>query len=296
MADGGQSTENPTTEEGTSQGGTTKLLRLRIVAGHSLAKKDIFGASDPYVRIDLVKARGDSYTVLDSLYTKTKKKTLHPKWDEEFVIKVDPQEHKIVMEVFDENRLTRDDFLGLVELPLAAIPVERPGRHIPHKYYLLRPRSAKSRVKGHLQVYHAYLPDGEQQAAENANQSSTDEGWEVVDAEDGGPPSSQGAGSSSSPEFSGSEAPPSPLPPGWEEREDACGRIYYVNHVARTTQWERPIRGSDGTEEGAAAHQRNLDLAQEFQRRVHISVDETADHSTTPNHTEEPQVGFSAPF
>lgn len=289
MADGGQSTENPTTEEGAGQGGTKKLLRLRIVAGHSLAKKDIFGASDPYVRIDLVKARGDSYTVLDSLYTKTKKKTLHPKWDEEFVIKVDPQEHKIVMEVFDENRLTRDDFLGLVELPLAAIPVERPGRHIPHKYYLLRPRSAKSRVKGHLQVYHAYLPDGEQQAAENANQSSTDEGWEVVDAEDGGPPSSQGAGSTSSPEFSGSEAPPSPLPPGWEEREDACGRIYYVNHVARTTQWERPIRG-DGSEEGAAAHQRNLDLAQEFQRRVHISVDETANHSTTPNHIEEPQA------
>ncbi|KAK8766910.1 hypothetical protein V5799_006304 [Amblyomma americanum] len=74
MADGGQSAENTSAEEGTSQGSPTKLLRLRIVAGHSLAKKDIFGASDPYVRIDLVKARGDSYTVLDSLYTKTKKK------------------------------------------------------------------------------------------------------------------------------------------------------------------------------------------------------------------------------
>jgi hypothetical protein len=30
------------------------------------------------------------------------------------------------------------------------------------------------------------------------------------------------------------------LPPGWEERQDANGRTYYVNHVARTTQWERP--------------------------------------------------------
>lgn len=285
MADGSQPAENSSAEEGASQGGPTKLLRLRIVAGHSLAKKDIFGASDPYVRIDLVKASGDGYTVLDSLYTKTKKKTLHPKWDEEFVIKVDPQEHKIVMEVFDENRLTRDDFLGLVELPLAAIPVERPGRHIPHKYYLLRPRSsAKSRVKGHLQVYHAFLPDGELQ--ENIGQSSADEGWEVVDAEDP-PPSSQGG--SSPPEFAGGEAPPSPLPPGWEEREDACGRIYYVNHVQRTTQWERPVQGSDGREEGEAAHQRNLDLAQEFRRRVHISVDDGADHSAAPPiHTEEP--------
>ena len=32
----------------------TKLLRLRVIAGHNLAKKDIFGASDPYTRIDLV--------------------------------------------------------------------------------------------------------------------------------------------------------------------------------------------------------------------------------------------------
>lgn len=32
----------------------------------------------------------------------------------------------------------------------------------------------------------------------------------------------------------------SPLPSGWEERQDANGRTYYVNHAARSTQWERP--------------------------------------------------------
>lgn len=31
-----------------------------------------------------------------------------------------------------------------------------------------------------------------------------------------------------------------PLPPGWEEHEDDQGRICYVNHDTRTTQWERP--------------------------------------------------------
>lgn len=31
-----------------------------------------------------------------------------------------------------------------------------------------------------------------------------------------------------------------PLPNGWEERQDANGRTYYVNHIAKTTQWERP--------------------------------------------------------
>lgn len=33
---------------------------------------------------------------------------------------------------------------------------------------------------------------------------------------------------------------PQQLPQGWEERQDANGRTYYVNHIARTTQWERP--------------------------------------------------------
>lgn len=44
------------------------------------------------------------------------------------------------MEVFDENRLTRDDFLGMVELPLVGLPKELPDTSIPRKYYILRPR------------------------------------------------------------------------------------------------------------------------------------------------------------
>lgn len=31
------------------------------------------------------------------------------------------------------------------------------------------------------------------------------------------------------------------LPSGWEERKDAKGRTYYVNHNNRTTTWTRPI-------------------------------------------------------
>ena len=76
-------------------------------------------------------------------------------WNEEFVFRVRPNEHKLVLEVFDENRLTRDDFLGMVELPLMNMPRESPERGpIPPKHYLLRPRSARSKVRGHLQLYH----------------------------------------------------------------------------------------------------------------------------------------------
>uniref|UniRef100_A0AAX7VA91 HECT-type E3 ubiquitin transferase n=1 Tax=Astatotilapia calliptera TaxID=8154 RepID=A0AAX7VA91_ASTCA len=41
------------------------------------------------------------------------------------------------------------------------------------------------------------------------------------------------------------------LPPGWEERKDAKGRTYYVNHNNRTTTWTRPV--VQLTEDGASA-------------------------------------------
>ncbi|XP_037401882.1 E3 ubiquitin-protein ligase NEDD4-like isoform X4 [Pygocentrus nattereri] len=41
------------------------------------------------------------------------------------------------------------------------------------------------------------------------------------------------------------------LPPGWEERKDAKGRTYYVNHNNRSTTWTRPIL--QHTEDGASS-------------------------------------------
>jgi len=46
----------------------------------------------------------------------------------------------LVLQVFDENRLTRDDFLGMVELTLINLPKEQEGRAIPARNYVLRPR------------------------------------------------------------------------------------------------------------------------------------------------------------
>ncbi|KAI1296918.1 E3 ubiquitin-protein ligase NEDD4 [Halotydeus destructor] len=266
------------TSQGTDDPGPVRLLRIRVVAGHNLAKKDIFGASDPYVKIDLVRNADES--VIDSVYTKTKKRTLNPKWDEEFVLRVKPAHHHLTLEVFDENRLTRDDFLGVVELPLNAIPVEQPGRNITQKYYILRPRTSRSKVKGHLQIYHAFLPseDGDEVAAITTS-TEGEPGWEVVDADN---VSSTGNGPSAMPEDTSSQLVP--LPTGWEERQDANGRTYYVNHIARATQWERPtlVSTTNGHDDNQTA-QRSLDSAQEFRRRVHISVDQSEDSESHSN-------------
>jgi len=284
----------------------TKILRLKVISADNLAKKDIFGASDPYVRIDLVTVRGDE--VVDSVLTKTKKRTLNPRWEEEFLFRLKPSEHKLVMEVFDENRLTRDDFLGRVELPLVSLPREAEDRTIPNKYYILQPRSARSKfmkVRGHLQMYHAYIheshPPSDSPPEEPVVQES-EPGWEMLDSGEGavggdeaaGPGGGAvggavggGAGAGAEAEVA-REAPSGPsvaLPAGWEERQDANGRTYYVNHIARTTQWQHPGLGGDtggGGEEGRSSEPPDSEDSEaerserrQYNRRNHMSVDDT---------------------
>ena len=77
---------------------------------------------------------------LTELHRACRVQTLNPVWNQEFVFRVKPAEHRLVLEVYDENRLTRDDFLGRIELPLSTLPSQREGRIIAEKNYVLRPR------------------------------------------------------------------------------------------------------------------------------------------------------------
>ncbi|XP_058824783.1 E3 ubiquitin-protein ligase Nedd-4-like isoform X2 [Topomyia yanbarensis] len=236
----------------------TCLVRIKVVAAHSLTKKDIFGNSDPYVKVDINTIVGD--VNIDSMVTKTKKKTLNPTWNEEFTFRVKPNEHKLVFQVYDENRLTRDGFLGMVELTLINLPREQEGRTIPVKNYPLRPKKVsgmlRSKIRGSLDVYHAVMRD-----------------------QDTGEQSSWGAGeqpmSASLRAAQTAVVNVDSLPSGWEERQDAIGRTYYVNHIARTTQWERPT---------AAPPQHGInEMAAAFQRRFHISNDPGDTEGTNSN-------------
>ncbi|CAH1981351.1 unnamed protein product [Acanthoscelides obtectus] len=280
----------------------TSNIRLKVIRGKNLMKKDIFGASDPYVRIDLNTTNGDE--TIDSVLTKTKKRTLNPEWNEEFIFRVKPAEHKLVLQVFDENRLTRDDFLGMVELSLINLPREQPDRTIPTVKYVLLPRSgfsARSRVRGHLELYHAYLQDS-RAPPQVAQQRMVQESGTAP--EDGEVDGEQGNGGSGEWEFVGGEPrveqaaqvfvrnsteSQTPLPDGWEERQDANGRTYYVNHMARTTQWERPTL-SNAISEPRAATDRE-EQREVFGRRYHISAEDdlngSADSSTNVSQSDD---------
>uniref|UniRef100_A0A5F9DNE1 E3 ubiquitin-protein ligase NEDD4 n=1 Tax=Oryctolagus cuniculus TaxID=9986 RepID=A0A5F9DNE1_RABIT len=125
---------------------------------------------------------------------------------------------------------TRDDFLGQVDVPLYPLPTENPRMERPYTFkdFVLHPRSHKSRVKGYLRLKMTYLPKTSGSEDDNAEQAEELEpGWVVLDQPDAACHLQQ-------------QQEPSPLPPGWEERQDILGRTYYVNHESRRTQWKRP--------------------------------------------------------
>ncbi|XP_031411071.1 E3 ubiquitin-protein ligase NEDD4 [Meleagris gallopavo] len=207
---------------------STRIVRVKVIAGIGLAKKDILGASDPYVKVTVYDPVNG---VLSSVQTKTIRKSLNPKWNEELLFRVNPQKHRLLFEVFDENRLTRDDFLGQVDIPLYQLPTEHPSMERPYTFrdFVLHPRSHKSRVKGHLRLKMTYLPKSNGSEEETTEQAEELEpGWILLDQPD----------ASNQPQQQQQESPP--LPSGWEERQDILGRTYYVNHEFRRTQWKRP--------------------------------------------------------
>ncbi|XP_042660028.1 E3 ubiquitin-protein ligase NEDD4 isoform X2 [Tyto alba] len=247
----------------------TRIVRVKVIAGIGLAKKDILGASDPYVKVTVYDPVNG---VLTSVQTKTVKKSLNPKWNEEFLFRVNPQKHRLLFEVFDENRLTRDDFLGQVDIPLYQLPTENPSMERPYTFkdFVLHPRSHKSRVKGHLRLKMTYLPKSNGSEEETTEQAEELEpGWIILDQPD----------ATSQPQQQQQESPP--LPSGWEERQDILGRTYYVNHEFRRTQWKRPT--AQDNEAVADIGSVQLEAQHAFTHRRQISEDtENVDNRDSP--------------
>ena len=88
-----------------------QILRLSVLQAENLAKKDIFGASDPYVlvyREQVVTFTENGGAPSNQVRrTAVKKKTLNPEWNETFELEADPSRDLLVLDVYDENRLTR---------------------------------------------------------------------------------------------------------------------------------------------------------------------------------------------
>ncbi|XP_038215420.1 uncharacterized protein LOC119834939 isoform X2 [Zerene cesonia] len=60
-----------------------------------------------------------------------------------------------------------------------------------------------------------------------------------------------------------------PLPPGWEARMDSHGRVFYIDHINRTTTWQRPAaNGTSPRSPAPEIQRRQLDRRYQSIRRT----------------------------
>lgn len=85
-------------------------LELELICGNGLIAADKNGKSDPYVKI---------YAANAKLESKVKPKTLDPKWNQTFYL--EETEESIRFDVYDKDRLDKDDFLGWAEVDASEV-------------------------------------------------------------------------------------------------------------------------------------------------------------------------------
>ncbi|PIA57369.1 hypothetical protein AQUCO_00600243v1 [Aquilegia coerulea] len=89
------------------------ILHVKVVRAIKLKKKDLMGASDPYVKLKLTEDK------LPSKKTTVKHKNLNPEWNEEFnfVVK-DPGSQALEFTVYDWEQVGKHDKMGMNVIPL----------------------------------------------------------------------------------------------------------------------------------------------------------------------------------
>nr|XP_043613151.1 synaptotagmin-2-like [Erigeron canadensis] len=97
------------------------MLAVKVIKAMKLRKKDLLGASDPYVKLKLTDDK------LPSKKTTVKHKNLNPEWNEEFSLVVkDPEAQALEIMVFDWESVGKHDKMGINVVPLKDLTPEEP--------------------------------------------------------------------------------------------------------------------------------------------------------------------------
>ena len=99
-------------------------LTCNVVEAQNLAPKDSNGLSDPYIKLKLLPQNGSSR----SWKTETIKRNLNPKWNETFTIDLQEgdKEHRLMLECWDWDKSSRDDFMGAMSFGISEIMKSQP--------------------------------------------------------------------------------------------------------------------------------------------------------------------------
>ncbi|CAN1276544.1 SYT2 [Linum perenne] len=95
------------------------ILHVKVLRAMQLKKKDLLGASDPYVKLKLTEDK------VPSKKTTVRHNNLNPEWNEEFSMTVrDPETQALELNVYDWEQVGKHDKMGMNVVPLKDIPPE----------------------------------------------------------------------------------------------------------------------------------------------------------------------------
>ncbi|KAM9482458.1 E3 ubiquitin-protein ligase SMURF2-like [Clarias gariepinus] len=177
-------------------------LRLTVLCAKNLSKKDFFRLPDPFAKV-VVDGSGQCHS------TDTVRNTLDPKWNQHYDLYIGKLD-SITISVWNHKKIHKKQgagFLGCVRLLSNVINRLKDTGYQKLDLNKLGPNNNDT-IKGQIVV-----------SLQSTDRIGT--GGPLVDC---------------------SRLFDNDLPDGWEERRTATGRIQYLNHITRTTQWERPTR------------------------------------------------------
>ncbi|KAJ6671532.1 CALCIUM-DEPENDENT LIPID-BINDING (CALB DOMAIN) FAMILY PROTEIN-RELATED [Salix viminalis] len=97
------------------------ILKVKVLRAMKLKKKDLLGASDPYVKIKLTEDK------LPAKKTTVNHENLNPEWNEEFNLVVkEPESQALELSVYDWEQVGKHDRMGMNVVPLKDLTPEEP--------------------------------------------------------------------------------------------------------------------------------------------------------------------------
>ncbi|GLT30742.1 hypothetical protein SLA2020_055310 [Shorea laevis] len=98
------------------------ILHVKVLRAMKLRKKDLLGASDPYVKLKLTEDRAPSKK------TTVKHRDLNPEWNQEFNLVVrDPETQVLELNVFDWEQVGKHERMGIAVVPLKDLTPDKPN-------------------------------------------------------------------------------------------------------------------------------------------------------------------------
>ncbi|XP_059608668.1 E3 ubiquitin-protein ligase Smurf1 isoform X2 [Phlebotomus argentipes] len=205
-----------------------QIIRLTILCARNLARKEFLRLPDPFAKVS-VDGTGQVHS------TETCKASLDPKWNSHYDLYLGSKD-AITISVWNYRKINKrqgSGFLGCVRIQADMIQRLKDngfqrldlGKYTPDD---------QEQVRGQI-IISLTSRDAQGSTPLAIVSPGGDVHGPAEDTEGGvtGVPSIQAPAKKA-------REPDAELPEGWEQRKTQQGRVYYVNHVTKSTQWDRP--------------------------------------------------------